>query len=86
MKKMRWWQWGTVQRRLKVWTKALLRGLRYRVALDSEVETGECDHRRRRIVVNPEAFEGEDDAGQWRATRGLLAHEAGHALFTDTWE
>jgi hypothetical protein len=80
---LKWWQWSTVRRRLEVWTKALLRGRRYRVALDPKAtDSGFCDPDRGRIVVNPEAF-GEDDAQQWQATRGLLAHEAGHALFTD---
>jgi hypothetical protein len=80
-----WWQWGAVQRRLALWTKALLRGRVYSVVLDpSATLTGFCDLRGRRIVANPESF-GDGPAEQWTATKGLLAHEAGHALFTDAW-
>ncbi len=79
-KAMEWWQWPTARRRLEVWVKGLLRGRRYRVHLDPECKSAYHDSRGI-IVANPCKY-GETDEEQWQATRGLLAHEAGHALFT----
>jgi hypothetical protein len=82
---IQWWQWGTVQHRLQLWTKALLQGRVYRVILDpAATDTAYEDSVNRRIVANPQAF-GANVVQQYRATRGLLAHEAGHALYTDAW-
>jgi hypothetical protein len=82
---IQWWEWGTVSRRLQLWTKALLQGRVYRVILDpAATDTAYEDPVNRRIVVNPTAF-GANVVQQYRATRGLLGHEAGHALYTALW-
>jgi hypothetical protein len=70
-----------VRRRLEVWAKALLRGRRYTIAFDTNIDAALQNSHKRLIVVNPEAF-GHTPWQQYMATRALLAHEVGHVLFT----
>lgn len=79
-----WWIWRKVQTRLTKWTLALLQGRRYTVRLEPE-GTGCHDRRSRLIRANPQMFPEEPPETQFRAVQGLLAHEVGHALFTDGW-
>ena len=79
---IKWWQWHTVQRKLELWAKSLLRvPTRYRVVFTTAIPTARQLSRLRSIEVNPEAF-GHDDREQYAATRGLLAHEVGHANYS----
>jgi hypothetical protein len=79
-----WWIWRPVQTRLTKWTSALLRGARYTVRLTPE-GTGYHDREGRVIQANPELFPEQSRETQFQSTQGLLAHEVGHALFTDAW-
>lgn len=81
-----WWQWRSVQDRLTTFGQALVSpfGRRYRIRL--------CGGGRsynnpdgRLIQINCTMFPDEAAAVQFTATQGLLAHEAGHVLFTDGW-
>jgi hypothetical protein len=82
-----WWFWRPIQERLITFTHALvspLRGRRYRVQLKPE-GTGFCDPHGHVIQANPVLFPAQPAAVQFRATQGVLAHEAAHALFTESW-
>jgi hypothetical protein len=82
-----WWFWRPVQERLITFTLALvspLRGRRYRVQLKAE-GTGFCDPYGHLIQANPALFPAQPALVQFRATQGILAHEAAHALFTESW-
>jgi hypothetical protein len=79
-----WWIWRPVQTRLSKWTLALLQGKRYRIDL-SPNGTGYHDSDSKVIHANPEMFPKEADERKFRLTQGILAHEVGHALFTNTW-
>ncbi len=80
---MRWHDWGPVREHLRTWGASLLRGRRYTVTVDPRcTRTGVCDFTQRAIRVNPEGF-GETDAEQYGCTKAVLAHEAGHAWYTD---
>jgi hypothetical protein len=81
-----WWFWRPVQDRLTIFTQALLRplGHRYTVIL-RPVGTGYHDPAGHVIHANPILFPAQVVAAQFRATQGLLTHEAAHALFTEAW-
>jgi len=80
---MRWHDWGPVREHLRTWGSSLLRGRRYTVTVDPRcTRTGVCDFTQRAIRVNPEAF-GQTDAEQYGCAKAVLAHEAGHACYTD---
>ena len=83
-RKVPWWIWRPVQERLVKWTLALLQGRRYRVRLRVG-GTGKHNPKTREIHANPEMFRNEPDDVQFRVTQGILAHEVGHAFFTDAW-
>ena len=70
--------------RLTKWVLALLRGRRYTVRLEEE-GTGYHDRKNYVIQVNAQLFKAEPPEIQFRATQGILAHECGHAWFTDAW-
>ena len=79
---IKWWQWHTVQRKLELWAKSLLRvPTRYHVAFTTAISTARQSSALRCIEVSPEAF-GHGDQEQYAATRGLLAHEVGHANYS----
>jgi hypothetical protein len=81
-----WWFWRPVQERLATFTQALVSplGARYTVILRA-AGTGYHDPQARVIHANPVLFPDQPVAAQFRATQGLLAHEAAHALYTDAW-
>jgi len=80
---MRWHDWGPVREHLRTWGASLLRGRRYTVTVDPRcTRTGVCDFTQRAIRVSPEAF-GQTDAEQYGCAKAVLAHEAGHAWYTD---
>jgi hypothetical protein len=81
-----WWFWRPVQDRLATFAQALLRplGLRYYIIF-RPTGTGYHDPVGRVIHANPALFSEEPVPVQFRATQGLLAHEAAHALYTDAW-
>jgi len=80
---MKWHDWGPAREHLRTWGASLLRGRRYTVTVDPRsTRTGICDFTQRAIKVNPEGF-GRTDAEQYGCTKALLAHEAGHAWYTD---
>ncbi len=83
-RKVPWWIWRPVQERLVKWTLALLQGRRYRVRLRVG-GTGHHDPQKHEIQANPEMFPNEPEDVQFRVTQGILAHEVGHAFFTDAW-
>ncbi len=80
-----WWIWRSVQTRLTKWTLLLLGGRKYTVELTTKIETGAHYPDLKRIEVNPEMFARESVDMQFRATQGLLLHEAGHARYTAAW-
>jgi len=86
-----WWWWQATRRRLTLWSKALLQGRRYRIVIepfqgrDGTPGTGFHAPDRRLIQVNPTIAEDESPGFQFQLTQGILAHEVGHALFTDAW-
>jgi hypothetical protein len=83
MTAMRWHDWGPVREHLRTWGASLLRGRRYTVTVDPRsTRSGVCNFTRRAIQVNPEAF-GITDAEQFGCTKAALAHEAGHAWYTE---
>jgi hypothetical protein len=79
-----WWIWKVTTQRLSKWALALLHGRRYTIRLASE---GTCYHdpQAHIIQVNPQLFPEQSVEVQFRLTQGLLAHECGHAWFTDNW-
>lgn len=79
-----WWIWRDVQNRLTKWTHALLQGRSYRILLNTTGATYN-DPINHIIQVNPQMFAKLEPDRQFRLTQGLLAHEVGHALFTDAW-
>lgn len=84
-----WW-WQRPRQRLIQWTKALLQGRRYTIKVEpyqhrGQPGTGYHNPKLRVIVVNPQFFADEPFEIQFRATQGILAHEVGHAFFTDAW-
>ncbi|MBL7164498.1 MAG: hypothetical protein ISS57_18080 [Anaerolineales bacterium] len=88
--KQTWWWWQRPRQRLIKWTKALLQGRRYTIKVEpyqhrGRPGTGYHNPKLRVIVVNPQFFAGEPVETQFRATQGILAHEVGHAFFTDAW-
>ena len=88
--KQTWWWWQRPRQRLIQWTKALLQGRRYTIKVEpyqhrGRPGTGYHDPKLRVIVVNPQFFAGEPVETQFQATQGILAHEVGHAFFTDAW-
>jgi len=83
MAEMKWHDWGPVREHLRTWGASLLRGRRYAVTVDPRsTRSGVCDFTHRAIKVNPEGF-GLTDAEQYGCAKALLAHEAGHAWYTD---
>ena len=88
--KQTWWWWQRPRQRLIQWTKALLQGRRYTIKVETYQHrgrpgTGFHSPKLRVIVVNPHFFADEPVETQFRATQGILAHEVGHAFFTDAW-
>ena len=88
--KQTWWWWQRPRQRLIKWTKALLQGRRYTIKVEpyqhrGRPGTGYHNPKLRVIVVNPQFFADEPVETQFRATQGILAHEVGHAFFTDAW-
>lgn len=83
MAEVKWHDWGPVREHLRTWGASLLGGRRYSVTVDPRcTRTGVCDFTQRAIRVNPEGF-GETEAEQYGCTKAVLAHEAGHAWYTD---
>ena len=85
-----WWWWQRPRQRLVQWTKALLQGRRYTIKVEpyqqrGQPGTGYHNPKDRVIAVNPQLFADEPVETQFRATQGILAHEVGHAFFTDAW-
>jgi len=85
-----WWWWQRPRQRLIQWTKALLQGRRYTIKVEpyqhrGRPGTGYHNPKLRVIAVNPQFFADEPVETQFRATQGILAHEVGHAFFTDAW-
>jgi len=80
-----WWIWRSVQTRLIKWTLLLLNGQKYAVELTTKIDTGAHYPDLKRIEVNPEMFKHESIDVQFRATQGLLLHEAGHSRYTSDW-
>ncbi len=81
---VRWYQWPSVERQLVVFAKSFLGPHAFTVRLEDDrwiCPTGSCDFNQHAIVVNPTACDGEPQA-QYLVTRGLLAHEVGHARYT----
>jgi len=88
--KQTWWWWNRPRQRLIKWTKALLQGRRYTIKVEpyqhrGRPGTGYHNSKQRIIGVNPQFFFDEPVETQFRATQGILAHEVGHAFFTDVW-
>jgi len=88
--KQTWWWWQRPRQRLIQWTKALLQGRRYTIKVEpyqhrGRPGTGYHNPKLRVIAVNPQFFADEPVEIQFRATQGILAHEVGHAFFTDAW-
>ena len=88
--KQTWWWWQRPRQRLIQWTKALLQGRRYTIKVEpyqhrGRPGTGYHNPKLRVIQVNPKFFASEPVETQFRATQGILAHEVGHAFFTDAW-
>jgi len=80
---MKWHDWGPAREHLRTWGASLLRGRRYTVTVDPRsASTGVCNFTTRTIGVNPEGF-GHTEAEQYGCCKALLAHEAGHAWYTD---
>jgi hypothetical protein len=79
-----WWLWRDTQNRLIKWGHALLQGRAYTIQLSSEGASLN-DTQNHIIQVNPQMFPTLDARRQFRLTQGLLAHEVGHALFSDAW-
>ncbi|MBI9046990.1 MAG: hypothetical protein JEZ06_21060 [Anaerolineaceae bacterium] len=79
-----WWWWRENQTRLTKWTLALLQGRRYRIQIVDH-GVGSCNLTRKLIQANGQIQPEEAVAQQFRLTQGILAHEVGHALFTDAW-
>jgi hypothetical protein len=79
-----WWLWRETQKRLVQWGHALLQGRDYTIQLSPE-GTSLNDTLNHIIQVNPQMFPTLDAGKQFRLTQGLLAHEVGHALFSDAW-
>ncbi len=81
---VRWYEWPSVERRLVVYAKSFLGPHAFSVRLENDpwiCAAGYCDFGRNEIVVNPAISEGDVQA-QYLLTRGLLAHEVGHARYT----
>ena len=79
-----WYQWPSVERQLVVFAKSFLGPHAFTVRLEDDrwiCPTGSCDFNQHAIVVNPTACDGAPQA-QYLVTRGLLAHEVGHARYT----
>jgi hypothetical protein len=79
-----WWWERQTQTRLTKWAIALLQGRPYTVNL---VDKGSSyilpeEHI---IQINAQMFPKRDPNEQFTATQGLLAHEVGHAFFTEAW-
>ena len=81
-----WWFWRPVQERLATFAQALIAplGARYTVIFRA-AGTGYHDPQARVIHANPALFADEPVLAQFRATQGILAHEAAHALYTGAW-
>ncbi len=82
--RLTWWIWRDVQERLVQWTHALLQGKRFTVNLIPEGSASQ-DNLNHVIQANPQLFSTCSPERQFRFTQGLLAHEVGHALFSDAW-
>jgi hypothetical protein len=79
-----WWLWRDTQNRLIQWGHALLQGKAYTIQLSPDGQTFNDAHNQI-IQVNPQMFSGLEVEKQFRLTQGLLAHEVGHALFSNAW-
>ena len=77
-----WWEWGPVQDRLRRYLRSLVLPAHYELEFGG-VPTARVTYQLRLVQVNPVAY-GQDRKEQYAATKGLIAHEAGHILFTDT--
>jgi hypothetical protein len=82
--RLTWWWWWDVQTRLTKWAYALLKGRKYTIHLSPE-GTGYHDSAHHVIQANPQLFKERKPDTQFTATQGILAHEIGHAFFTDAW-
>jgi hypothetical protein len=82
---MKWYEWGSVREQLATFGRAIQGVSPYKVTIEPNphrCETGWCNFTRREIAVNPNLFPGLRPADQYRATKALLVHEAGHRRFT----
>jgi hypothetical protein len=79
-----WYENENVKNRLVIFGRAIQGVAPYEVIIEpdrAKCRGGSCSFDRRRITVNPNIFE-VPDAEQYRLTKGLLVHEAGHRRHT----
>ena len=79
-----WWWEKQTQIRLTTWALALLQGRRYSVHL-TEKGSSFILLDERVIQINAQLFQEHSPVEQFYATQGLIAHEVGHAFFTQAW-
>ena len=81
---LKWWQWGNIQERLRLYGKALQGPEPYRIEFaDDPGLTGVTDFGRRLVRVNPEMFPDLRPRAGYDITKAVLCHEAGHRRFTE---
>ena len=81
---VQWYQWPSIERQLVTFGKSFLGPYAFAVRLEDDrtiCPSGMCDFGQRTITVNPRAFPGPPRT-QYLLTRGVLAHEVGHARYT----
>ena len=81
---VQWYQWPSIERQLVTFGKSFLGPYAFAVRLEDDrsiCPSGVCDFGQRTITVNPRAFPGPPRT-QYLLTRGVLAHEVGHARYT----
>jgi hypothetical protein len=79
-----WYEWRHIRNRLLSYGKAVQGVSPYRTVLEpekSKCSSGYTNFSRRLIMVNPTMFE-TSPAEQYRLTKAVLCHEAGHRRFT----
>jgi hypothetical protein len=82
---MKWYDWGSIRTQLVTFGRAIQGVSPYKVIIEPDsgkCPTGWCNYTRREIAVNPDLFPHSSPADQYRATKAILVHEAGHRRFT----